>query len=21
PLIEAGRFDPPWTRDLAKETE
>ncbi|AYR20657.1 selenocysteine-specific translation elongation factor [Alcaligenes faecalis] len=21
PLIEAGRFDPPWTRDLAKATE
>lgn len=21
PLLEAGRFDPPWTRDLAKETE
>ncbi|GHC50277.1 selenocysteine-specific translation factor [Alcaligenes pakistanensis] len=21
PMIEAGRFDPPWTRDLAKETE
>ena len=21
PLIDAGRFDPPWTRDLAKETE